>query len=82
MANLKIQVFKGTASDPSTTVRIPVRALKIASSLIPGKAARELEEQGIDLEAIIQASENPDAHGVLTEVQDHEQDQRIIVSVE
>ena len=82
MAHLKIQVFKGRATEPSTTARIPVRVLRIASSLIPGKAARELEEQGIDVEAIIAAAENPDAHGVLTEVEDHEKDQRIVISVE
>jgi hypothetical protein len=82
MANLKIRVFKGTATEPSTTVSIPVRVLKIASNLIPKKAAAELEEQGIDLDAIIQASENPEAHGTLAEVEDHEKDQRIIIGVE
>lgn len=82
MANLKIRVFKGAATDPSTTVSIPVRVLKIASSLIPRKAAAELEAQGIDLDAIIAASEHPDAHGTLAEVEDHEKDQRIIIAVE
>ena len=82
MADLSIRVYKGAATDPSTTVKIPVRVLRIAQSLIPGQAKRELEEQGIDVEAIIAAAENPEAHGVLAEVQDHEQDQRTVISVE
>ena len=82
MADLRIQVYQGAATDPSTTVRIPVRVLRIAKSLIPGQAKRELEEQGIDVEALITAAENPEAHGILAEVQDHAKDQRIIISVE
>ena len=82
MADLKIRVFKGAATEPTTTVSIPVGVLKIASNLIPPSAAAELEEQGIDLEAIIQAAENPDAHGTLVVVEEHEKDQRIVVAVE
>ena len=82
MANLKIRVFKGAATQPSTTVSIPVKVLRIASSLVPRKAAAELDEQGIDLEAIIRASEDPNAHGTLAEIEDHEKDQRIIIAVE
>ncbi len=82
MAKLKIQVFKGAAAEPSTTVSIPVRVLKIASSLMPRQAAAELEAQGIDLDAVVAASENPDAHGLLAEIEDHEKDQRILISVE
>ena len=82
MADLKIRVYKGAATDPSTPVQPPVRVLRIAKSLIPGQATRELEEQGIDVEAIIAAAENPEAQGVLAEVQDHEQDQRTVISVE
>jgi hypothetical protein len=82
MAKLKIQVYKGAATEPSTTVSIPVRVLKIASSLMPRQAAAELEAQGIDLDAVIAASEHPDAHGLLAEIEDHQKDQRILISVE
>lgn len=82
MADLKIRVFKGAETEPSTTVSIPVSVLKIASNLVPPSAAAELQESGIDLEAIIQASEDPDAHGTLVEVEQHDKDQRIIIAVE
>lgn len=82
MADLKIRVFKGTATEPSTTVSIPVGVLKVASNLIPPKAAAELQENGIDLDAIIRASENPDAHGTLVVVEEHEKNERIVIAVE
>lgn len=82
MADLKIRVFKGQATEPSTTVSIPVGVLKIASNLIPPSAAVELRDQGIDIEAIIQAAQDPDAHGTLAVVEEHEKDQRIVIAVE
>lgn len=82
MADLKVRVFKGTSTEPSTTVSIPVSVLKIASNLIPPAAAAELEDNGIDLDAIIRAAESPDAHGTLVEVEQHEKNERIVVAVE
>ena len=82
MATLKIRMYKGSATEPSTTVSIPVGVLKIASSLIPRQAAGELEAQGIDLEAIIRAAEDPDAHGTLAVIEQHEKNERIVVAVE
>ena len=60
----------------------PVGVLKIASNLIPSKAAAELRESGVDLDAIIEAAEAPDAHGTLAVVEDHEQGERIVIAVE
>ena len=82
MASLKIRIFKGPATEPSTTVSIPVGVLKIASNLIPRQAAAELEQQGVDLQAIIQAADNPEAHGTLAVVEQHEKNERIVVAVE
>lgn len=82
MAHLKIRVYKGTAAEPSTTISIPVSVLKVASSLIPPGAAAELRENGIDLEAIIRAANDPDAHGTLAVVEQHEKDERIVIAVE
>jgi len=82
MANLKIRVFEGRATEAKTTVTIPVGVLKVASRLIPRRAAEELQQEGIDIEEIIRASEEPDAHGTLVEVEQHEKDERIVISVE
>ena len=82
MADLKICVYKGDAAEPSTTVSIPVGVLKVASGLIPASAAAELQENGIDIEAIIRAAEDPDTHGTLAVVEQHEKDERIVFAVE
>ena len=82
MADLKIRVFKDDATDPATTVTIPGGVLRIASRLIPRKAAAALMDEGIDLEEIVKLSENPEAHGKLVEVENHEKDERIVLSLE
>jgi hypothetical protein len=82
MADLKIRVFKGSESAPETTVTIPCGILKIASSLIPRQATETLQKKGIDLDAIIRLSENPDAHGTLIEVEEHKKNEKIIISLE
>ncbi|MEX0853601.1 MAG: hypothetical protein WD036_10030 [Bauldia sp.] len=82
MTDLKIRVFKGGQQRPATTVTIPGGVLKIASHLVPKKAAAALKEEGIDLEELIQLSENPDARGNLVEIEDHGKNERVVVSLE
>ncbi len=82
MADVKVRVFKGDQPDPATTVTVPGGVLKIASKLIPNKALAALKEQGIELEEIIRLSENPEAHGKLVEVEDHQKNERVVISLE
>jgi hypothetical protein len=82
MADLKIRVFKGRESEPETTVTVPGGVLKIASKLIPKRAAEALQERGIDLEEIIKLAENPDARGTLVEIEEHKKNERIVVALE
>jgi hypothetical protein len=82
MSDLKIRIFKGGRSEPATTVAIPGNVLKIASSLVPARAAAALKEQGIDLDELVRLSENPDAKGTLVEIDNHERDERIIIALE
>ncbi len=82
MAALKIRVFKDGKSEPTTTVSVPVGVLKIASKLIPKQATAALNETGMDLKEIIEASQNPDAHGTLVEIEAHEKNERIVIALE
>ncbi len=82
MADVKIRLFKGDQPDPATTVTIPGGVLKIASKLIPRQAVAALREQGIAFEEIVRLSENPEAHGTLVEVEDHQKNERIVISLE
>lgn len=82
MANLKINVYKGGASEPATTVTIPGGVLRVASKLIPERAMDKLKEEGIDVEEIVNLSNNPEVSGTLVEVEDHVKNERIVISLE
>jgi hypothetical protein len=82
MPDLKIRVFKGGGSAPETTVTVPGTVLKIASKLIPRRAAEALQEKGIDLEEIIRLADNPEARGTLVEVEEHRKHERIVIALE
>jgi hypothetical protein len=82
MANLKIRVFKGDKSQPDTTITIPGGILKVASRLIPKKAAAALEDKGIEINELIKLANNPEIQGTLVEVEEHKKNERIIISLE
>jgi hypothetical protein len=82
MADLKIRMFKTGETTPETTATIPGSILKVASRLIPKQAADALREKGIDLDEIIRLSANPDAHGTILEVENHKENQRVVISLE
>jgi hypothetical protein len=82
MANLKIRIFRGSDPTPDSTVTVPGDLLKIASKLIPTKAIDTLQKEGVDLEEIIRLSENPEAHGILVDIEDHKKHERITISLE
>ena len=82
MTNLKIRVFKGGEAEPETTVTIPGDVLKVASKLIPKRAAAALQNKGIDLDEIIKLSTNPEVQGTLIEVEEHKENEKIVISLE
>ncbi len=82
MADLKIRVYKDGESEPDTTVTVPGGILSIASRLIPKRAAEALQEKGIELDEIIELSENPEARGTLVEVEEHKKNERIVIALE
>jgi len=82
MADLKVRIFKSGNQMPDTTVTVPGGVLRIASKLIPKKALEALHNEGIDLEEIIRLSDNPEAHGILVEAEDHRKNERVVISLE
>jgi hypothetical protein len=80
MQTLKIRMFKGT--EPTTTVSIPLRFVKLASHLVPAKAQAALREEGIDLAEIVRISEDPAVRGELVVIEDHVKGERTVVSIE
>jgi F0F1-type ATP synthase epsilon subunit len=82
MADLKIRVFKIGEAQPETTVTIPGGILKLTANLIPKQAADALRAKGIDLDEIIKLTSTPGFSGILVEVEDHKDSQKVVISVE
>ena len=82
MSSLKIRVFKGDDKEPETTVKMPVKVLRVASKLVPKKAAAALEEKGIDLNQIVELAQEPGLHGTLVEIEEHKKNEKIVISIE
>ena len=82
MADVKIRIYKGGEVEPETTITIPGGILKLASRLLPKKAAAALQERGIDVKEIIELSQQPGVQGTLVEVEEHKKNERVVVAVE
>ncbi|MFQ6088661.1 MAG: hypothetical protein ACE5K0_07155 [Candidatus Methanofastidiosia archaeon] len=80
MKELKISIYKRSASDPDTTIRIPLSALEIVHTLIPKKVNEKIVDEGIDLQEILKEIKAKDTSGKLAEIQD--KDERVVISVE
>ena len=82
MTKLCIKKFKQGNENPLTTVSIPLAVIKMVKSLIPKKAKEELQNEGIDIQEIIKLSESPNFKGTVLEVEDHEKNEKVIISIE
>lgn len=82
MTDLKIKIYQQGESDPKTTITIPGGVLRVASKLIPKKAAEAMQEKGVDLDEIIKIAENPDVQGTLMEIVEHDKNERIVIALE
>ena len=82
MASLKIRIYTYDKNNPKTTISVPLGILKIASKLIPKKFVSILSDKGLDVTEIIKAVLEEDIRGVLAEIEEHQKNETIIISVE
>ena len=82
MTKLCIKKFKQGNIKPLTTVSIPLAVIKMVKSLIPKKAKEELQKEGIDIKEIIKLCESPHFSGTVLEVDNHQKNEKIIISLE
>ncbi|MCK4788244.1 MAG: hypothetical protein KAV87_31170 [Desulfobacteraceae bacterium] len=82
MASLKIRTFKGGGTEPDTTISIPLAILRLAAKVIPKHATSVLQEKGIDVDLIVELSQNKDIRGTLVEIEDHKKNEKIIIAIE
>ena len=77
-AKIKIDVFEAGA--PSATITIPMWVVKSASKLLPRIAGKAMKEH-VDIDQIIVLAQDPQANGVLLEIEDHQGKDRIVISI-
>ena len=82
MTKLCFKKFEQKNKKLLKTVSIPLTVLKMVKSLIPKKAKEELQKEGIDIQEIIKLSDSPDFSGTVLEVDNHEKNEKIIISLE
>jgi len=78
MAKIRIEVYEdGT---PSATITIPLWVVKGASKMLPKIAKKELQEH-IDIDQIVELAKNPEASGVILEIEEHKNKERVVISI-
>lgn len=79
MKNICIEVYEG--DEKASTIRIPVAVLRVASKLFPSKYMSSLDRNEVSLSDLLEAASSPDVSGRLIEVEDHKDDERVVISV-
>jgi hypothetical protein len=82
MGGLKIRIFKDGAGEPETTITIPLVILRFATRLMPKQAVSAIEEYGIDLNQIVELSQQKDVHGTLVEIDRHKKNEKVVIAIE
>jgi len=67
---------------PDTTMTVPLAVIKVASRLVPRKAIKVLDDLGIDFDQIIDLAKTEEPLGILAEIDEHNKDRKIIISIE
>ena len=78
MARLKIEVFEDGAR--SATITLPTWLVAGASKMLPKIAGKDLKEH-IDIDRIVEMAQDPSASGVVLDIEDHEDEDRILISI-
>ena len=78
MPKLKIEVFE--QGSPSATITIPSWLMVAASKILPRMAGKSLQDR-IDLEQIAALANDPNANGVIVDIEDHKDNQRVVISI-
>jgi hypothetical protein len=78
MSKLKIEVFE--AGSPSATITVPSWLMLAASKMLPRFAGRNLQDR-VDLEQLVALAGDPNANGVIVDIEDHQDNERLVISI-
>ncbi len=80
MKHFKIEIYEQDVKQ--ATIRIPRGVLRFAYSLIPQKQRAALEQKNIDIDGLLEVSKLPEVNGVLMDIEDHVDQERVLISME
>ena len=78
MPKLKIEVFEDGA--PSATITVPSWLMVAASKMLPRMVGKSLQDH-IDLEQLVALANDPNANGVIVDIEDHQDNERVVISI-
>lgn len=78
MSKIRIEIEED--GKPSATITIPIWLAKTAAALCSRAAGEDLTSR-IDFDEVLKAANEPGANGVILEVQDHEDGDRVKITV-
>jgi hypothetical protein len=79
MAAIKINTFKD--GKQATTITVPLPLLKTIFKYLPKETVNAMEEDGVDIRTILESTD-ADFRGTLVEVENHNKNTRIVISLE
>ncbi len=74
-----LQIYGKT--EPSTTITVPLTIIRYAKKLIPKQFKNELQEKGIDIELVVELSQNKEIRGTIVEIENHEKNEKIVIAI-
>ena len=79
MVEFKIMIFKAGDKTPETVITLPSKVMRVASKLLPKRANRILEEEGIDITEIANLASSGNVKGKLIELE--KKGERIVIFI-
>jgi hypothetical protein len=78
MPKIRVEVYE--AGTRSATITVPAWVVRGAARLLPRIAGKNLREY-IDIEQIVELTKDPQANGVILEIEDHKDNERVVISI-
>ncbi|MEZ8305826.1 hypothetical protein AB6D24_23790 [Vibrio splendidus] len=81
MRKLKIDTYSCNSGDLQDSLSVPLDLVKVVANILPQNISSKFDENGDQLEALLNALKSTKTKGVLLEVEDKTDNERIVISV-
>ncbi len=81
MRKLKIDTYSCDSGELQDSLSIPLGLAKVVANIIPQNISSKFDENGEQLEALVNALKDAKTEGTLLEVEDTVDNERVVISV-